>query len=68
MTFIVLKIHLANRKLCVKMDFVLGLYRIALVLAKFTFQESLQTVLQHKLNSLFADSYKLVSYRDLTVR
>ena len=68
MTFIVLKIHLANRKLCVKMDFVLGLYRIALVLAKFTFQESLQTVLQHKLNSLFADSYKLVPNRDLTVR
>ena len=41
---------------------------IALVLAKFTFQESLQTVLQHKLNCLFAESYKLVPYRDLTVQ
>ena len=45
-----------------------GYIWIALVLAKFTFQQSLQTVLQHKLNSLFADSYKLVPYRDLTVR
>ena len=53
--------------MCQNVGFLI-LYWGYMVLAKFTFQQSLQTVLQHKLNSLFADSYKLVPYRDLTVR